>query len=131
MALIKWRDSYSTGIEEIDDEHKFLVKLINNIFIAVRDKNEQASGLTLDELITYTQVHFDHEEKLMAKANYPNLEEHKIIHKKLLEKVNEYKYLLENSDAKILQELYIFLREWLMDHIMKEDMAFKVYHDQL
>jgi len=78
LALIKWRDSYSVGSNEIDDEHKILVKLVNDIFILVRDKKpQQAITSTLNELTAYAQIHFSGEEKLLAEVNYPGLEEHK------------------------------------------------------
>lgn len=130
MALIKWRDSYSVGSNEIDDEHKSLVKLVNDIFILVRDKKpQQAITSTLNELTAYAQIHFSSEEKLLAEVNYPGLEEHKIIHQDLLEKVSKYTDRLENNDEEILQDFYLFLRDWLMTHIMEEDMQFKPYFE--
>ena len=38
MAIIKWRDSYNTGIEAVDLEHRKLVELIEVIYTNVRDK---------------------------------------------------------------------------------------------
>ncbi len=38
MALIKWRDSYATGIPEMDDEHREIIDIINTLYEMIRDK---------------------------------------------------------------------------------------------
>ena len=128
MALIKWRDSYSVGVDKFDQEHMLLVELINEMFIIVRDKGEVAT-LTdaIKKLVDYTRVHFSDEEEAMEKINYPHLEEHREIHTNLLEQVVEFQKQIEHEGKDLRTDLYKFLREWLINHILDEDMRYSEF----
>ena len=70
--------------------------------------------------------HFRDEEEAMAEITYPNLDEHKAIHGKLLNEVTTYKKRIDNNDEEVVQEFYLFLRDWLLIHILEEDMKYKL-----
>jgi len=126
MALIKWRDSYSVDFEQLDKQHEVLVKFINEMFIIIRDKEINISlSYQIDQLIKYTKEHFDYEEKLLEKAGFELLAQHKEIHKKLVEEVVDLREQVEKNTDGICSDLYAFLRNWLIDHILKEDMQYK------
>jgi hemerythrin len=125
MAVIKWRESYSTGVEQFDKEHHKLVELINAMFEVMRDKRElEAVEKLLDELITYTQYHFDNEEKAMEEASYPGLAEHREEHEKLKAEAVNFKSRLKEDVENGTKNFYIFLREWLTKHILECDMKY-------
>ena len=128
MAVIKWRDSYNTGIDTVDEEHKKLVDLIEAMYTSIRDKEpKEAVEKVLTEIVEYTQIHFNNEEALMEEKEYPALEAHKTEHQSLIDEVGEYKERLLADFPDGRQELYRFLREWLVSHIMDSDKAFGVY----
>lgn len=125
MAIIKWRDSYSTGVQQFDDEHHKIVELINDMFEMMRDKNDQAAvEKLLSEVITYTEYHFDNEEKILDERGYPELTQHKKEHEKLKAEVINFKEKLNNDFDNSYRELYKFLREWLTNHILECDMKY-------
>jgi hemerythrin-like metal-binding protein len=128
MPLIKWRDSYSVGVEKFDEEHKVLLELINEMFIVVRDhKTVDHLEVMINKLIKYTKEHFSDEEEGMAEINYPHLDDHKQIHAKLLSEVTAYKKRIKHNDEEAIQGFYVFLRDWLMTHIVEEDMQYKPF----
>lgn len=128
MPLIKWRESYSVGSDEIDNEHKKLVELVNELFFMVRDhKHINESVVCLDKLTRYTQEHFEHEEQIMEEVDFPSIHEHKAIHASLLSKVNIFKRRIDDQEEMVTEELYLFLREWLLTHILEEDMKYKMH----
>jgi len=128
MALIKWRDSYSVGVEKFDKQHKVLIELLNDIFIIVRENQSvDHLGPVLYKLVQYTQEHFRDEEKAMAAVNFPKLDEHKAKHGKLLNEVTTYQKRLEANDEKLIPEFYQFVREWLLEHILEDDMKYKLF----
>lgn len=132
MAVIKWRDSYNTGIDAVDEEHKKLVDLIEAMYTSIRDKEpKETVEKVLGEIVEYTQIHFNNEEALMEEKEYPELEAHKAQHRSLIEEVGEYKDRLVNDFPDGRQELYRFLREWLVNHIMESDKAFGAYVQQI
>ncbi len=117
-----WKDEYSVGIEEMDNDHKKLLNLINQLQTAVHYyTGKEFEEKALDELVDYTKTHFQKEEKLMADNDYADLEAHKIQHQQFIEKVSsaieQYK---TNSDVTIIDTLK-FLKEWLIKHINGTD----------
>ncbi|HID70673.1 MAG TPA: bacteriohemerythrin [Desulfobacterales bacterium] len=131
MPMIKWRDSYSVGVERFDQEHMLLVDLINEMFVIVRDK-ENISSLNdaISKLINYTKIHFGDEQKALEKINYPQLEEHKVIHQKLLQQVGEFQERIKEEGEVLRTDLYLFVRGWLVNHILTEDVKYSKYFEE-
>jgi len=128
MPLIKWRDSYSVNNEEIDQEHMKLVELINEMFCVVRDrKGVNSINNAMDDIIHYTEIHFADEEAILAKIKFPSLEEHQLKHRELIEQVTEFKQRLNTEGEGIRPDFYKFLRGWLINHILEEDMKYSEY----
>ncbi len=123
--FIEWSDNLSVGIEEIDEQHKVLIELINRMHEAIEQKH--GSDVVLDilaELADYTKIHFAVEESLMRILGYPGYEEHKDIHDELLEHVVELQKKVISGNTAISFELMHFLKSWLSKHIMEEDMQY-------
>lgn len=128
MAVIKWRDSYNTGIEAVDLEHRKLVDLIEAMYTNVRDKEpKDAVEKVVNEIAGYTQEHFTNEEMLMEKEQYPQLDDHKKEHQNLIEEVAVFKERLLKNFPDGREDFYRFLREWLINHILESDKKFGVY----
>lgn len=127
-----WKDEYSVGIEEMDNDHKRLLNLINQLQTAVHYyTGKEFEEKALDELVDYTKTHFSKEEKLMADNGYADLEAHKLQHKEFIDQVNHFiKQYKENSDVTISDTLK-FLKEWLIKHINGTDKEYgKVLNDK-
>ena len=122
MNIIKWRDTYNTGVDQFDREHHKIVELINAMFLAIRNKSnlEEVSPL-LEEVLDYTSYHFDNEEKVMRDTNYPELETHIEEHRKLKEQSLQFKELLKENFSEQSIKFYRFLRDWLINHILDCD----------
>ncbi|MCJ7681587.1 MAG: bacteriohemerythrin, partial [Candidatus Aminicenantes bacterium] len=85
MSEIKWDDSLSVGIEQIDDQHRLLIDKLMELSDAYNKGHEQNELLkTLSFLIDYTDFHFTTEEQEMEKHKYPGLAEQKKQHKEFI-----------------------------------------------
>jgi len=122
MDLILWLDSYSVGNEKIDEQHKALVKLINELFrsISAKDKDIQTQKIFL-ELYNYTINHFTNEERIMRENGYSKYEDHRIEHKVFTQKITDFKHDYQKGNTKITIELLNFLKDWLIKHIIGTD----------
>jgi len=128
MAVIRWRDTYDTGVEAVDLEHRKLVELIEAMHTSIRDDEpKETVEQVINEIVEYTQDHFKNEESLMQNEQYPKLDEHKIEHRTLIEEVAVFKERLLNDFPDGRQDFYRFLREWLINHILDSDKKFGVY----
>jgi methyl-accepting chemotaxis protein/hemerythrin len=73
-------------------------------------------------LVDYTVFHFGYEEKLLAENNWPELAQHKAIHEEFVNKVASYQNRLKTQDVmEIAESILGFLKDWLVDHILKTD----------
>jgi hemerythrin len=123
--FIDWSDELSVGIEEIDEQHKVLLRLINQMHTAIHKRHgSEAVSTILAELIEYTRIHFAVEESLMRILNYSGYAEHHDQHQELLEHVIQLQKKLASGKTAISFELMHFLKKWLTRHILEEDMLY-------
>ncbi|OMH33587.1 bacteriohemerythrin [Motiliproteus sp. MSK22-1] len=126
MELIEWKDEYSVGVPLLDDQHKQLVSLINQL-----TKAQSSGGMinyVLDELDHYVKEHFRAEEKLLKKAGYADFKAHKDQHRAFedwLRAVRQSFGIGGSSSHLLADSINAYLRNWLINHILKSDMAYK------
>lgn len=119
--FISWSDKLSLDIESIDSQHKNICKYINMLYRAKNESSEpDVTGQILSNLLEYTVVHFDYEEKYFKEFNYENEKEHCASHKKLKDNVVEYSQKYKSGED-VSEELFVFLKGWLVNHILIED----------
>lgn len=123
--LLEWSDKLSVGIQEIDEQHKVLVDLLNQLHQAIlHHHGAEASGRIMDKLCEYTKIHFTVEESILRILDYPDYAEHKKHHEQLLAQVQELRTKMESGDHSISFQLLHFLKKWLTIHILEEDNAY-------
>jgi hemerythrin len=123
--FVEWSDDLSVGIEEIDDQHKVLVDLINEMHDAIHQRHgSEVVRDVLTKLAEYTKIHFVVEESLMRILGYPDYEAHKAQHEKLIQAIQELQHKVETGKTSIGFELMHFLKVWLTKHIMESDMNY-------
>jgi methyl-accepting chemotaxis protein/hemerythrin len=127
-VFIPWSQSLSVGIGSIDEQHKVLVGLINELHSAMRERRGNAVlNDVLGRLKDYTVKHFKYEEKLFAQHRYPDAESHAQVHSKLVEKVLDFAEDIRTGRATVSMDLLRFLKSWLTDHIMGTDKKYSPF----
>jgi len=128
MALITWSDSMSVGVSRIDKEHQGLIGLINLLHSEMlAGKSKEALVVVLDKLVAYTKVHFAAEEALFRTLNYPAMVTHVKEHTALTQKAVQLQSDLKAGKTMISAPVLDFLRDWLTNHILKQDMGYKLF----
>lgn len=123
--LFQWSDEFNVGIQEVDEQHKVLVQLLNQLHEAIREHHGKATSREiLNRLAEYTRTHFLLEESLMRLTHYPGFEIHKAQHEELIQQVVALQDKLDNEGATITFELLHFLKTWLTQHINDSDKRF-------
>lgn len=125
---ITWDNSMDTGIELIDDDHKTLIKLINQLQNATQYKvDDKSIDDIMDKLINYTKYHFDREEFLMRNNSYPDYENHKKLHEDMIAKMAECMKKYKNDPNHTIDDALNFLTDWLLKHIKGNDREYIPY----
>lgn len=128
MTRLKWSEDYSVGDAEIDAQHQQLFALIDRL--EDHDLDASALSITFDKLKTYVQEHFRDEEALLEDCNYPDLEAHKRLHLEFEDWITTARESFRcNPDTAhvVGGNLQVFLRDWMLAHILKADQAYKNY----
>lgn len=126
QKAIEWDASLVTGVREIDDDHVELINIYNNLFAACYSSvGATVVDTALRRMADYTQHHFEREEKLMRLHIYPGYTVHKDQHDQLMKTTLNIRERSSSTTAlEISNETLLFLREWIIKHIMQHDKAF-------
>lgn len=128
MEPIQWSTWMSVGVEELDDDHRVLVGIVNKLAIAENRADATVVGEILDELIAYTRHHFAAEEGVMRQAGYPTFPAHKRLHDELTRQVEAYRDEFRARPGAISgEDVFGFCADWLGRHILREDTRFGEY----
>jgi len=124
-SLISWKEEYSVGIADLDDDHKKLISLLNQFNTAYDyAMSENYEKQCLEELVSYTKYHFEKEEKLLSENGYEDFEAHKAEHEKMIAQVVKFVELYNEQGHDALDEVVTFLSDWLVNHINGTDKAY-------
>ncbi len=117
---MQWKDEYSVGILEIDNQHKLLLRSFSVIEESIKlDSGWSNTHYAIVELMQLARTHFDFEEAIMRMFGYPGTEAHRKEHRHFFAKVDsiEHHSLKETAEVEMVQ----FMRDWLKEHMMGHD----------
>ena len=122
MKDITWSAILSVGVEEIDEDHRKLVGIFNELAHAVANgESAEYLAATFDELIKCTAWHFSHEERLMLKHRYPEIGPHRAAHRELIVAAQQLQAKLAQADQAVANAEIEYLDRWLTEHILTAD----------
>lgn len=127
---VEWKESLAVGVKEIDDQHKELFKRVNDLFEACNQgKGKEEVGKIINFLGDYVISHFNTEEKLQQKYNYPDYPSHKKEHELFIQEFTELKKQFEAEGPTGLFVIKINKKviDWLIQHIGRVDKALGAY----
>ncbi len=127
MDHTKWTPELEIGIPFVDDDHKVLVNLLNQTETCIKQHEETVLlGSVLSALAEYVSYHFAREEKLFEGCGYAGAGFHKKIHQDLEKEVLAFYQRFENDPQSVnADEVRDFLHDWLVEHIVGHDFAFR------
>ena len=124
--MYEMKDEYLTGIESIDNEHRRLFELAEEVYQLtinefIADKYDRLTDI-LGELKSYALTHLEHEEEYMKEHNYKGLLSQIAAHNEFREKITDI--TLERNDdnaEEMVKEVLTFVTDWLVNHIYYSD----------
>lgn len=128
MPIAQWDNTLKTGHQTVDTQHYQLFGMVNELHDAiVANKTKEVLFPTLEKPAKYTVEHFQTEEGLMSKIQYPNLAAHQKKHQALTKEVQELMEKYRSGKAVLSLTLSNFLAKWLQHHIKEDDVALVKY----
>lgn len=127
MQLLKWSSQFELGLELVDNQHKQLFNMINELSIAIEYNQPNTLMLPIvDRLKEYANNHFKAEEDIFIEYDYPDREGHEADHDKFIESVKYIRRQCELLDSLMSAKIREFLMGWLANHIMTKDTPFYI-----
>ncbi|MFO7734874.1 MAG: bacteriohemerythrin [bacterium] len=128
MSLIKWNDNFSVNVEKIDNQHRKLISMINELNDKMRQgKGKEVLEKIISDLINYTAIHFQTEEKLFEKFRYPETAVHKKEHTDFVRKVSDFQKNFKAGKLGLSIDIMSFLSSWLKNHIKGTDKKYSEF----
>jgi len=134
QEYVEWSNSFSMGIKVIDDQHKKLLDIVNDLYNHSSDNPDEEGEYfksVIGQAVEYIKTHFSEEEKFMKAIKFPDYDNHKKEHNSFV--LNVIKSIKDFEDGKrlVLVNFASFLKEWILAHIAIEDNKYAVYFKQL
>ena len=122
MALLQWTPTMSVGVRIIDEEHKQLVALINELDEAMaRGRGRDVLGKIITELWSYAETHFATEEMYFEKFGYEDAAAHREEHAAFLADIGRFKADFDDNTLGLSAQVMAFLSDWLKTHTTGSD----------
>ena len=127
-VLVTWTSDLTVNVALIDDQHKKLLQLVNDLYAAMKaGKSASILERLLSDLAEYTVYHFDTEEKLFDQFNYEEAGPHKKVHAELKAQVVDFLTKLRSGQASVSMDLLHFLKDWVVNHISRTDRRYSQF----
>ena len=131
-SLFKWKNDFSVGIKELDDQHKYFFEILNRLGEAAGgNKGMEIVGPVLQELKEYSRHHFTEEENWLRVIGFPGLQHQKKQHEFFILQVTDLQDKFSKGDGNIPISTLEFLRDWLLSHILENDKKYGTYMNEV
>ncbi|HZK27607.1 MAG TPA: bacteriohemerythrin [Thermoclostridium sp.] len=135
MFSWSWNDSYSIGIQTIDEQHKQLIKIAGKLqdMLQAGDSVDYYDYIieAINELKDYTKYHFGYEEEKLKEFNYPDYEDHRMQHLYFVDKIDKISMQdIDNQQLDVISDTLDFLAKWFFSHILNIDTKYVDYVDK-
>jgi hemerythrin-like metal-binding protein len=125
MPFMNWNETLSVNIESIDEQHKKIIGMINELHDYVKQgSNRECMDGALVRLSVYTVKHFIYEESLFKKHGYTFQNEHKKEHDELAERVTDLHKKHTIQREAIGEDLLKFFKDMMCEHITTYDQQY-------
>jgi hemerythrin-like metal-binding protein len=127
--FITWTEKMSVGVALLDDDHKKLIALLNDLHDGIAaGRGTERLGRVLDGLVGYVVAHFAHEEEFFAQTKYPAAAEHIQEHRALTKLVLDVQARYNKGHFETLSlDTLDFLKNWLHEHVLGLDKNYKAH----
>jgi hemerythrin-like metal-binding protein len=123
MRYARFNNALNTGDPIVDAQHRELFALVNDLNAATLvDADDDSTTAALHRILGYATTHFQTEEALMERTEYPNSECHRSIHREFTATAVRLVEEHDRGEGMTIGQLAGFMENWLETHIGEEDL---------
>ncbi len=129
---VAWREQMSLDYPPLDDEHKaFLDVVVQSTEVAQNGDFAKMEDI-FEKCYDYARNHFSHEEDIMERVQFPDIEAHMKSHQIFIKNISELRQQFEFASSQeekksAALKTASFLNVWVLGHILSRDKVYKPY----
>lgn len=128
LIRLEWKSIWECGHPLIDEQHRVLVDLTNDLIdLAARKSNSEDAIVLFNRLIEHVIHHFTDEEKIIEQAGFPDYPRHSERHQNLIKKILRMNNNLLRSELTPATFFTFMVDEVIVGHLLTEDVLFYPY----
>ena len=132
MAIVEWREQMSLDYLPLDSEHRAFLDVVNRSVPAARAGDFKTMDLVFDACYDYVRNHFSHEEDVMERVSFPDMEAHMQAHRTFIQNISEFRKKYESAKTQAEKQKQAmktsdFLSLWFLGHVLSRDKLLKPY----
>lgn len=132
METLAWRNQMELGYPPLDDEHKLFLDVVNESVHIAQNRNINQMDAVFEKCYEYARTHFPHEEDVMERISFPDLQSHMDSHQLFIKNISELRQLFHSAKTTDEKEQIVvktanFLNVWFLGHILSRDKVYKPY----
>jgi len=125
MALLEWSEGFRVGVSALDEEHRRLLDLINELHKDCQQGRSRASMLRLEE---HLRSHFVHEESLLESIGFPEVNGYRDSHALTLDRIAHFSVSAPDAgDEALPHQVLDFMKAWFIDHVVSRHLLSRPY----
>lgn len=125
MVVVLWDKNLSVGVEILDEQHKTLINVLNDLYTAIsKNKGSDILYQYFCEFLEHSKIHFACEEAYMQDINYSGFYNHKMEHEAILSKAIQHKETYDICKTFLSTEHLQFIRAWMIHHMACTDQKY-------
>jgi len=121
-----WKDEYSVHVQVIDNQHRKILFLLNNINNAIQSNNDYSLKQNIETLKEFSKYHFEFEEEILSKYGY-DVQNHSNKHDVVLKQLDIIHQKILKDENYDKHDMVDFLATWIDEHIIQEDQQYSSY----
>ena len=122
--LLRWHEEYSVSVSDMDAHHKKMFSISSKVLQAIALGDCKVGERAFAVLVEYAAEHFAEEEEMLRRQGYPGYQQHKRLHDRLMENIIQINQDMQANDFQSCDDLGVFLKEWVLNHILTEDQKY-------
>ena len=132
MLIVTWRDQMSLDYLPLDEEHQAFLNVVNRSLTASRAGDVVAMEQVFNGCYDYVRNHFTHEEEVMDRIAFPDMEAHVQAHHTFIQNISEFRQRFEKAKTLAQKQKEAiksadFLSLWFLGHVLSRDKLLKPY----
>jgi hemerythrin-like metal-binding protein len=128
---LDWTADFELGIQEMDEQHKQLIDLVNTMHASLKQgKNKKEVKDNIRSFVDFASYHFGNEEQYFEQFAYDNAKEHTQEHKAFVKEILQFQSDYSANKIKFLDDLMPYIKKWLHKHFSITDKKYAILFKQ-